>query len=103
MNYSVILIMGMFLFGCGGGTYKEDVKPGGGGGAPPSEQQAKWDNNVKPIVTANCALAGCHATAAFVKSPAAFLASASKARVASGNMPRGRVLSAAQKAIIAGF
>ena len=106
MKYVVALFVGLFLVGCGGSyeekTTGDPLPPKGSGGVTPA-QEAAWTNTVQPIVAANCALAGCHAAAGFVKSPAAFLGSKSKVRVASGNMPKGRVLSAAQKAAIAGL
>jgi len=105
MKYVLALFVGLFLVGCGGGSYKETKDPGPGGDPRPGgvtpAQQAAWANTVQPIVAANCALAGCHAAAGFVKSPAAFLGSKSKGMVASGKMPKGRRLSAAQKASIA--
>ena len=89
-------ILGVFLIGCGDSyEEKEETK------APVSEvtpvQQAAWDSNVKYIVANNCALSGCHASAAFTKTPGAFLKSSSKAMVSSGNMPKGRSLSAAER------
>jgi len=94
----LILAIALFAFGCGSSS-EEDSKSTPTPAVTP-EQQKAWDSTVKPIVTANCALSGCHGSEAFVKTPAAFLGSKAKGQVSSGRMPKGRVLTPDQKAAI---
>lgn len=98
MKFAAALVLGLVLVGCGSSYEEKKVNKGSSGGVS-AEQQALWDGTVKPIVDANCV--SCHSSAGFVKSAAAFLGSSSKALVASGAMPKGKTLSAAQKAAIA--
>lgn len=65
-------------------TYSSDNGKGKGDGGG---QLTEWDTTIKPIIADSCAISGCHAAAGFVKTEAAFRASASKIRITNNNMP----------------
>lgn len=82
MKIKMICLFGVlsFLFACGGETQEKQVE------GPGSDEE--FANVIEPILADSCALSGCHATAGFVKSGAAFKASSSLSRIQSGNMPK---------------
>jgi uncharacterized membrane protein len=102
-----ILTLAAALSSCGSERTVEQQQPppapapGGGGGAP-----AQGFAAIQPILQKSCAR--CHAQAGFIKTEQAFRASASKARVQSGNMPQAnspeaQAFSAQDKAAILAF
>jgi hypothetical protein len=47
-----------------------------------------WRDEIKALVSEQCALAGCHAGAGFLRSGGSLKASSSLSRIQSGNMPK---------------
>ena len=59
--------------------------------APPGDRDPPgdpWEDEIKALVKEQCALAGCHAGASYLRSGESFKASSSLSRIQSGNMPK---------------
>ena len=55
---------------------------------PPPGPSDPWNDEIKALVKEQCALAGCHAGASYLRSGESFKASPSLSRIQSGNMPK---------------
>lgn len=80
-----ILAIVFLLASCGMEPSNRSYEPGPTTTPPPGD--GTWNGEVKALVQEQCALAGCHAGAGFLRTGAAFKASSSLRRIQSGNMP----------------
>lgn len=84
-----------FLFSCGG-EKKETIRTVPAPTTQPNPSQPRpnpqpagvtFAGDIKPLLDSNCALSGCHANAAYLKTKDAFLNSNGPRRILNGSMP----------------